>query len=266
MTVTAEGVRPLEDAEKDDRIKTPVAIDLDRIHPNEWNPNEQSDATFNKLVEEVREDGFHHPINVVPCECPKIEGLHFMIIGGEHRWKTAKVEGLPFIPAYIHENWDEQLQKLKTVRLNLISGELNPARFTKLVKGLEESIDPNLLPGLLGFDDGKEMARFIIADEERREKTFLDSLVAETKKEKHAVDSLTDIVSTLFAESGSTIDQNFMMFTYKGALQLVVLCDDPLWKKLKKVTDNLRETGESLTDFMEKAVSHQLAESEVPTA
>ena len=38
-------------------IKEPKMVPVTSIHPNEWNPNQQTDDTFNQLVEEIREDG-----------------------------------------------------------------------------------------------------------------------------------------------------------------------------------------------------------------
>lgn len=256
--MSEDAMKTYESPDIDPRIKKPVIIPITRMHPNEWNPNEQTDTTFNHLVDEIREDGFTHPVNLVPCSCDKISGEHYKIIGGEHRWKYAQVDGLPELPAYVHENWDENLQKMKTVRLNLISGELNAAKFTKLVRSLEDQIDPSLMPELFGFDDAKEMSKFLIEERDRRDKTFLEGLVTEVRKEKYALDSLTDIVSNLFAEAGTTIDQNYLVFTYKGAMQIVVLCDDKMWKKVRAMTEHIASTGGMVTEFLEEAIDQQL--------
>src|SRR5690348_5830420 len=86
-------------------LHDPIRVRIDRIHPNEWNPNQQSDETFNMLVEEIREDGFDHPVNLVPCDCEEIEGSHYKLIGGEHRWKSAHVLGMPEVLAVINPHW-----------------------------------------------------------------------------------------------------------------------------------------------------------------
>lgn len=74
----------------DVKIRPVEMIPIHRIHPNEWNPNVQTDETFNKLVEEIREDGFDHPLNVVPIRKEDYDEAwedqdeqHYKIIGGE---------------------------------------------------------------------------------------------------------------------------------------------------------------------------------------
>ena len=238
-------------------IKEPKMVPVTSIHPNEWNPNQQTDDTFNQLVEEIREDGFDHPLNLVPFEDHpdnSKETPQYKIIGGEHRWRASQVLGMTEVPAIIHEDWDEVQQKLKTVRRNLLSGELNSKKFTALVHSLTDNVDNSAMHSLFGFDDKNEFEKYVIREKDSREKTFLDGLLEEARRDKYAVDSLSDIISTIFAECADTLDQNYMFFTYKGAMIAVVLCDDACSKAVKRLVEHLKETGDDVSEFMADAI------------
>ena len=240
-------------------ISTPVLIDVECLHPNEWNPNYQTDDTFNQLVEEIKEDGFEQPLNVVPAD--EIDGIpQYTIIGGEHRWKAARVLGLNQVPCYVHPDWDEAAQKLKTVRRNLMTGQLDDVKFTAMVKDLEErfEISAEDLPKLLGFDDEREYAKHFVEEKETADRSFIDALLHEAKKESHAVDAVVDVVSNIFAEAGETIDQDFLHFAYRGSVQTVILCDDNCTKSVKSMVENLKSKGGTATQFIHEAIDTKL--------
>ena len=220
-------------------------------------------------MEEIREDGFDHPLNLVPFEDHPDhteDNPQFKIIGGEHRWKAAQVLGMARVPAVIHVDWDEVQQKLKTVRRNLLSGDLNTKKFTALVRGLGDDVDPQLMPRLFGFDDSNEFEKYVIQDKDSKEKSFLDGLLEEARRDKYAVDSLSDIISTIFAECAETIDQNYLFFTYKGAMIAVVLCDADCSKSVKRLVEHLKETGEDVSKFMSGAINCTLDETSRKTS
>jgi len=239
-------------------IRDPVRIPTNKIHPNSWNPNEQSDTTFNALVQEIEEDGFDHPLNVVPCNCDLIEGEHYIIIGGAHRHKFAVIKNMPEIPCVVNTEWDEVKQKLKTVRRNLISGHLDARKFTDLVRNLEGKIDISQMPALFGFDNEKEFQKNLIKESEKRDKSFIDSLMESTKREKHVTDALTDIVGTLFRETSSTIDQSYLAFTYKGRTHIALLMDESLYVTMQRAVDHIKTTGGNLSNFLNNAISDEL--------
>mgnify|MGYP000885195081 CR=1 FL=1 len=182
-------------------------IEISKIHPNEWNPNEQTDNVFNQLVEEIRTDGFDHPLQVVPCSCEKIDGPHYKIIGGEHRFKAVQVLGWEKVPCVIYENWNEELQKLKTVRRNLLSGELNDRKFTDLVRSMKDDnpeLTNELLARAMGFDNEQEYAKHLLEVTEREEsegREWLNDMKA-TGNEVEAVDGLSDILNNIFTQYG----------------------------------------------------------------
>jgi ParB/RepB/Spo0J family partition protein len=252
----------------DSKIKTATLIDIDLLHVNEWNPNEQSKDVFNKLVEEIKQDGFKDPLTVCPWkDYPATDGkIHYRIIGGEHRYKAGQVLEFKQLPCFIHEDWDELAQKLKTVKLNLLKGDLNEVKFTRLVKSLEEkySLDQAKLAELMGFSSEKDLSVHIIKDKDRKTKTMIDALIDESKKETAVVSSLTEIISNILSDFGDTIDQNFLSFTYKGSLQSVVLCDKNLMDRLKKTFEVLKSEGTNANDFFVAAIDKHLKDLPEP--
>ena len=242
-------------------VQKAIMIEVNCIHPNEWNPNQQTDDTFNQLVDEIKEDGFDHPLNLVPFEDHPDhtdDTPQWKIIGGEHRWKASQILGMKKVPAIIHYDWDEVQQKLKTVRRNLLSAELNSKKFTALVHSLGDNVDSEAMHNLFGFDDKSEFEKYFIRDKDVKEKTFLDGLLDEARRDKYVVDSLSDIISTIFAECAETIDQSYLFFTYKGAMVAVVLCDETCSKSVKRLVDHLKDTGEDVSNFMSEAINTEL--------
>lgn len=241
-------------------IREPVLVRLDKIHPNEYNPNEQTDETFNHLVEEITDVGFKHPLTIVPCDCSRIEDAHYQIIGGEHRYKAANFLMMSEVPCYIEENWDEQTQKLKTVRDNLISGELNSKKFTKLVNELvDDGIDYAALADMFAFNSFKEFESYIIKEKTEVDKNFVDSLISDiTSKEQVVVESLTEIVSKIFSQVEDQIERDYLVFTFKGKIQSVVICNKVMREALQKMTERLSSTDENINDFLTQAVSERL--------
>lgn len=164
------------------------------------------------------------------------------------------------VPCFIEEDWDEEKQKLKTVRNNLVKGDLNPVKFTKLVRELEPRFDPHVLPELFGFDSAKEMYKYVVEEKDKKEKSFLDGLLEESRKEKYATDSLTEILADIFSQTAETIDQNYLFFTHKGRMHMAIICDNDTFKEVKNMVSHLNDTGEYASDFIRDAIKAKLGQ------
>ncbi|MHC4402228.1 MAG: ParB/RepB/Spo0J family partition protein [Planctomycetota bacterium] len=80
-----------------DRIHT-ITIPVDRVRPNNYNPNRMTEEEFAELVAEVRHLGrLPKPVVVRP------DGDDFQIVDGEHGWQAAKEAGLPEITCEVIE-------------------------------------------------------------------------------------------------------------------------------------------------------------------
>ena len=98
------------------------------IHPNEYNPNRQSEHDFELLVSSMQEDGFTQPI-----VCQK-DGT---IVDGEHRWKAAQAIGMTEIPVVYVDMTAEQM-RISTLRHNRARGSEDVELSAQLLADLQE--------------------------------------------------------------------------------------------------------------------------------
>ena len=131
-------------------------LNIEDCVPNPWNPQEMDDDTFNALAESISDAGMIDPIQVVTQE-----GGKYRIIGGEHRWKACSVLGYETIPAVIlQENeFDEDRQKFLTVRMNILSGKMNPQKFYDMYSGLSDKYTEETMQMMFGFAKEEEFKK-----------------------------------------------------------------------------------------------------------
>lgn len=114
-------------------------VALDELHPNDWNPNRQSDHDFELLLSSMRTDGF-----TVPIICLKDS---MVIVDGEHRWRAArhlnneareagKPEPYPQVPVVLVDMSAEQA-KVATLRHNRARGSEDIELAAQLLRDLE---------------------------------------------------------------------------------------------------------------------------------
>jgi len=239
-------------------------IAIENLEPNSWNPQIMSDAKFNELVEEIREDGFDEPIHVVehPDPVKKAQEI-FLIVNGEHRWQAARVLGITEIPCVIKDGWkDEQTQKIKTVRRNLLHGDLDKTRFTKLVHTLNDTgIPMKDLPGILGFESEEVFREKFIAEERERQEQEQEqaskSASDREKDENMVVENLSFILNEIFAEYGETIPQGFMFFWHKNRCHLMVQMDEKLEGLVEAAVKYLRSSGKNVNPLLRRAIERE---------
>lgn len=111
-----------------------IEIDVKKIKPNRWNPNQMTDFIFEKERNSIRKFGFLDPILV------RKVGAGWEIIDGEHRWRAATAEGFKKIPANDLGKVDESVAKQLTVIANETRGQADRGLLTKLYKDLEADV------------------------------------------------------------------------------------------------------------------------------
>lgn len=250
----------------------PVDIPLEDLTANDWNPNEMSSEEFNRLCENIEEDGFLTAIQAVPVDADgnnlefefdddtpeqeKAETMqeemdHARIVGGEHRWSAAKVVGMTHMPTILVPNKDEDWEKMATVRMNAISGELDPIQFAELVEEQREKMEDDQLKHALGFAGEETLFDSVLADVKESVPDDVTEELEEHEDELETIDDLSEILNRIFREHGDELDYHFITFTYGGEDNVMYQCSDDMWAKVVDINSRIEELDVSAKEFWE---------------
>lgn len=97
-------------------------VEIDKIRPNRYNPNEMSEEEFNTLVENMRREG---PPGTNPLEIRPLDASTWEIIDGFHRHKGAKLLGWKKIRCTVREVDEDRAQEINYAK-NKLRGHINP--------------------------------------------------------------------------------------------------------------------------------------------
>lgn len=118
-------------------------MDVERIKPNNYNPNRMTDSQFKSLVHNIKKDkAMLQPILI---------DQNFVIIDGEHRWRASKEAGLDKIWVVVVESKEEEA-KLRTISFNNIKGDFEAIFLEEILNDLSKSIEIDDLSLLTSFD------------------------------------------------------------------------------------------------------------------
>jgi len=225
-----------------------VEVPIEKIHPNDWNPNTMNTDVFNALVENIKEIGMVEPIMLVPD--PDNEG-EYIVISGEHRWEAMKLLDYKTAPSIIRENFDVDMQKFQTVRMNVLKGKMDPLKFTQLFDEMAEKYGEEMTKDMMSFVDDKAFNDVYMEVKRELPEDMQDKL-EDSRKEIKTVDDLSRILNELFSKFGNTLDNNFMIFTYGGKVHLWVLME-PEFKELlvDQYIEDFKEMGVDASRFFE---------------
>lgn len=228
-------------------------VPVDLILCNTWNPNEMDDTTFNRLVKEIEDVGFIDPIQIVPHK-----GDKFLLIGGENRWAAVRTLGWSTIPANIimdERFLDPMLQKLVTVRLNVLAGKLNPDKFLKLKEEVAKRYGEEQLQALFGFTDTDAWRKLTKGVIEAVEKTGVAGkmVAGELKKQSgkvRTVDGLGVLINKLFKKYGNDLPHSFMVFSFGGKDHLYIIANEEMLRAIDVIKDACRKQDLNINDVM----------------
>ena len=121
------------------------------LHPNDYNPNRQSDHDFELLLRSMTEDGFTQPIVV------QREGNS--IVDGEHRWRAAQKLGYESVPVVFVDMTPEQM-RIATLRHNRARGSEDIDLASSVLRDLQQLGALDWAQDSLMLDD-TELARLL---------------------------------------------------------------------------------------------------------
>ena len=103
-------------------------VTLDKVRPNTYNPNRQSEHDLQLLLKSIGEDGFTQPVVVAE---------DYTIVDGEHRWRAAAHLGMTTIPVVIVP-MDVTQARIATLRHNRARGSEDISMATAVLRDLEK--------------------------------------------------------------------------------------------------------------------------------
>jgi len=248
-------------------LNTPTQfLPIDVVQPNDWNPNEQDEETFQRLVDEITMTGMISPITV----CEVGDGT-YRIIGGEHRWRAALAIGYEEIEAKVlPAEWgDEDLQKLVTVRLNMLRGDLSAEKFLPLFNEMADKYGKEKLQDLFAITDDQAYRRLMSEMTQGVKKSLPPEMAQkfeEQAKDAKTADELGAIVEQLMNEHAQSKDKSFMIFSYGKTKQIFVQMDAAMQRAMNEVCDFLAFTSQDINDFMRPVVMECLERAEAQHA
>jgi len=220
---------------KDEKVRGKMMeVPIEKVFPNQFNPNVMDEKEFNLLVKNVQEIGMAVPITVVE----KKDGT-FMIIGGEHRWKAARLTGEKKIPAVVYREEDisEDFIKFQTMRLNMIHGKIDPKKFIDMYNSLSNRYSEEVLKESMGFLNQAEWDRLLSKVKAGLPNKDLKERFDQVKEQIKTMEDLSTVLNRLFTEYGSTLPYAFMIFDFGGKENLWVRMDKPLFSTMKMIAN-----------------------------
>lgn len=211
-----------------------MEVEVDLIDPNVWNPNVMNEKEFNALVENVQQIGMAVSLTLV-----RKKNGRFMIVGGEHRWKAARLAGEKTVPAIVYEEEDfgEDLAKFQTMKLNIIHGKIDTKKFIDMYNGLSGSHGEEAIKTMMGFTDQAEWDRMLSKVRQGLPNKDLKERFDQVKDQIKTMEDLSTILNRLFAEHGSSLPHNFMVFDFGGKENLWIRMDKPLFSTMKMISN-----------------------------
>lgn len=224
----------------------------------EWNPNEMGSEEFTLLKEQIKEVGFIDPPTVAEVE--NQQGKRFYrIIGGHHRVAAAKELGLEKIPVDLlkGERWkDEDLQKLQTVRMNVLHGKMNPEKMVALYNEMATKYGPAVTK-MLGYTTDTGIKKMIKAVSKELQSSLPPDLAAqfqEQAKEAKTVDDLEKIIQKLMADGGDSAKYGFVVFSWGGKEHIYVAMSDKTREAMKRIVRATRSKKVDINELIEEAI------------
>lgn len=217
-------------------------IPIGQLVEHAENPNEQSEKTFDQLVERIRTEGFDEPIHVYPEMKKGVLTGKYVIFSGHHRVKAGKLAGMTHVPGIIRDGWDEDRVAIELVTRNQLRGNLNAHKFTELYNRLKKRYEPEQLKKMMGLTEKKAFTALykqVATQLQPKQRKMLE----EAKETINSVDDLSKVLNNIFKEHGNETDHSFMVFTYGGKKHYYIAVEGDTAKKLEALKDRCQAIG-----------------------
>ena len=165
-------------------------VPIESLHPNDYNPNRQSEHDFELLCKSIEDDGMTQP--VVALRSTRV------IVDGEHRWRACTTLGFEEIPVVFTDMTPEQA-RISTLRHNRARGEEDVRLAAAVLKDLAKLGATDWLQDSLNMD-ALELGNFLDAVDDA------DGFSTEEAAEIAEADDAT--LRQLVKDEGGKIDEH----------------------------------------------------------
>ncbi len=212
-------------------------VDISMVVANDYNPNVMADDKFDMLTEDVEVEDMDQPV-VVRYDADQEK---YVIVDGEHRWRASQNAGKQTVLVSIKQ-WDKQEAKLRTVRRNLLRGELDPGRFSQLVRQVESEQDLNVndVRKRMGFTSEKEFAR-VYRDEEALTEKAIEKISEDFEDAGKDMSMVSEIVRAIVIKYGDAIKSGTICFVHNKSVVLGVHVSNDQSQQLQLIADLIRD-------------------------
>ncbi len=282
-TLLPEGAVPVKDDGKPVEGASPAALSGQlrgelmhlktvRVVPNDWNPNEMDQEAFNALTEELKKVGFVEPLVVVklpnggvyelslPESVTPDDGDWWMVIGGEHRWRAARANGMDVVPCVVlpeEDFGDREFQELMTIRLTVLRGDLNPEKFLKLWTKFKEKHGDDIAAKLMAFTDRDKLQKIVKEVRSNLKGNVPPEVLDKLDKRKdeiRTVEDLSKVLHEIMREHGDQVETNLIVFAFGGKRHMYVRATSDTWSVMTELLEFCRTHKVDVNSVLSKPI------------
>lgn len=136
-------------------IELMQTVPMDRIEPNDYNPNQMPEAKLELLRRSIARDGYLQPI-IVRKNDQKPE--FYVLVDGEHRWRALAAEGIKEAECVVVD-MDRFDAMISTLNMNNLRGNFDSIKLAEVVLSLNDRFDDKTIQELLGYSE-QELSAF----------------------------------------------------------------------------------------------------------
>jgi ParB family chromosome partitioning protein len=215
-------------------------IELNKIKPNDYNPNVVPEDILAKLRAEIGQKGLTQPIIV------RSRDNGYVIVDGYHRWLICRDLGWQKIPCII-QDFDDNEAKIKTLQLNYMRGSAVPVKLASLIHDLSKEIKLEDLAKWLPYETPQMMDSLELL---KLPEDFGKELESKASQEEQELPSVISFV--IYKEQLGIIEEALKIAIQElpegtknsKALALERICVDFLMQqRIKKKNDSSAEAG-----------------------
>lgn len=241
-----------------------IDIPVGQLLKNERNPNKMKAKEFDLLVDNVNKMGIVDPIMVRPIITPKGKPQKYRIVGGHHRFDVAVYLEFDTVPCSVitDPNFDEDEEKFQLVRMNMIKGHLDPAKFFDLASEMMGKYGDELLQDSFGFADDAEWKKLVAQTAKALPDAAMQKKFKEAAKEIKTIDGLSALLNKMFTQYGDTLPYGFMVFEYGKQHNVWLECSKKTHQAFQVIGDICVDKRRTVDDLI-GAVIQQIAKGEL---